>query len=116
MVRALFAGPALKVALLAFVLFPFTLANAQTKDSDNPLVHRVRVKGATLSVRFSSLPETAAREAMLEWTQRSARAVAIYYGRFPVSSVDIFINPFSGRGVRGGTAYGGARPRIVISA
>jgi len=116
MVRALFIAPALKIILLALLLMPAATANAQVTDSNDPLVHRVRVKGATLTVIFSNLPEPAAREAMLNWTKRSARAVAIYYGRFPVRSVRIFINPFSGRGVQGGKAYGGAKPRIVISA
>ena len=116
MVRKLLTLTALKIALLALLLWPATIANAQVTGSNDPLVHKVRVKGATLTVRFSSLPEPAARKAMLDWTQRSANAVALYYGHFPLRSARIFINPFSGRGVRGGTAYGGTKPRIVISA
>ena len=53
------------------------------------------------------------KERLLAWIEKSATAVAIYYGRFPVASARILIVPVEGRGVHGGQAfgYGGAAVR-----
>ena len=56
------------------------------------------------------------RSSYLTWITKSARAVSIYYDRFPVPSARILIVPVTGRGVRGGQAFGyrGAAVRLLV--
>lgn len=49
-----------------------------------------------------NLPE----DAILRWITRAAQAVTTYYGRFPVPSARIYVQPTDGRGVFGGTTWG----------
>jgi hypothetical protein len=65
------------------------------------------VGGATLQVDFASgvfdLPDAA----ILESIEKAAQAVAIYYGRFPVSRARILVVPIAGeQGVVQGTTWG----------
>jgi hypothetical protein len=53
---------------------------------------------------------------VLEWVRTSARAVAAYYGRFPVSRVRVLIVPVAGIGIKSGKSfgYGGAAIRVSL--
>ena len=52
---------------------------------------------------------------MRSWVERAARAVAAYYGRFPVEQLDLAIRAGGGSGVSGGRTQGwGNRPRIRL--
>ena len=53
---------------------------------------------------------------ILEWVATSAKAVSIYYGRFPVNSLRLLLVPVEGSRVRGGTTWGyrGAAIRIPL--
>ena len=53
---------------------------------------------------------------ILEWVAASARAVSIYYGRFPVNSLKLLFVPVEGPRVQGGTTWGyrGAAIRIPL--
>lgn len=53
---------------------------------------------------------------ILDWVRTSAKAVATYYGRFPVKSVKLLLVPVDGPGVRGGTTWGyrGAAIRVLV--
>jgi hypothetical protein len=53
--------------------------------------------------------------ALLDWITSSARAVAAYYGTFPVRDAQLFVHAARGGGVHGGHTEGGAVPRIDIS-
>lgn len=55
-------------------------------------------------------------ETILAWIKRSATAVSIYYGRFPVDSLRLLLVPVNGSRVQGGTTWGyrGAAIRIPI--
>ena len=77
---------------------------------------RVQLDDAVLKIHFQGEVDTKVRATMLDWITRSARAVSVYYGRFPVPHLDVVINPTAGRGVRGGRAFGGKKPQIVITA
>lgn len=81
-----------------------------------PRVHDIEIGGGVVTVRFIDTPKIAAQRGILSWVQKSAEAVTVYYGRFPVDTVDIYVSTFPGRGVRGGRAYGGRSPRISIKA
>jgi hypothetical protein len=51
----------------------------------------------------------------LDWITSSARAVAHYYGQFPVSRLRLLLTPEpDSAGVRFGTTFGGASPHIKI--
>ena len=75
----------------------------------------VEAGGGTLHVGFAPGDLQLPRASYLAWIARSARAVSIYYGRFPVASARILIVPANGRGVRGAQAFGyrGAAVRLM---
>ena len=52
---------------------------------------------------------------MLQWISEAARAVAQYYGRFPVSQLHILVTPIVGRGAPSGTTFGHPHPRIKVT-
>jgi hypothetical protein len=56
------------------------------------------------------------QEMLLDWVVQSAQIVENYYGRFPVSTVNIKLEVSGGKAVRFGQAFGGEFPsvRIVI--
>lgn len=56
------------------------------------------------------------KEKILDWVRMSAKAVAAYYGRFPVQSLRLLLVPVDGAGVRGGTTWGyrGAAIRVLV--
>jgi hypothetical protein len=61
--------------------------------------------------------ETALPKArILDWVKASARAVSVYYGRFPVKSVKLLLVAVEGGRVRGGTTWGyrGAAIRVLL--
>ena len=72
------------------------------------------VGGGVIRIGFEAgefdLPETR----ILQWVRDSAEAVAIYYGRFPVSQLRLLIVPVDGWGVRSGTAYGHGGAAIKV--
>ena len=75
----------------------------------------LNVHGATLHVRFGDADFALDRQAILDWVSGSARAVSVYYGRFPVSQTRIFIQPVPGKGVKGGKAFGKGTTRMRVS-
>jgi hypothetical protein len=76
----------------------------------------IHVGGATLNVAFAPGEFALPRTAILAWIERSAKAVSVYYGRFPVASVRLLIVPAPGSGVQRGTSFGyrGAAIRLII--
>lgn len=76
----------------------------------------IKLPGAVLDVGLAPGVFSLKREAILDWITRSARAVMVYYGRFPVDRARILIVPVQGRGVRGGQAFGyrGAAIRLLV--
>jgi hypothetical protein len=56
------------------------------------------------------------KEKILDWIRMSAKAVAMYYGRFPVDQLRLLLVPVDGARIRGGTTWGyrGAAIRIPI--
>lgn len=118
---------ALAVAL-AFVLasaFPF-LAGAQSEftrgdrmpyDAFDKLPKiDLDVPGGIIHVAFAPGEIALPKEKVLDWVKASARAVATYYGRFPVNDLKLLIVPVDGARVRGGTtwAYRGAAIRVML--
>lgn len=100
-------GPALLV-LLALV--------ATTGLAPAPPPARVSVPGGEIVVRIAPGPLALPPARVLDWIERSARAVAAYYGRFPARHASLVVIPRAGRGVSGGRAWGhdGAAVRITL--
>ena len=74
----------------------------------------IKAEGASLKVGFAPGTFALPQQRILAWLKTSADAVSVYYGRFPVPEARILIVPISGRGVRGGTAFGYRGPAIRL--
>ena len=77
---------------------------------------RVEVAGGVIEVAIGPAEPSVPREALLRWVQACARAVAGYFGRFPVPRVRLRIVTGGGGRVGGGTTWGGEVPSIRIFA
>lgn len=118
---------ALPLLIVAAVALPY-LAVSAPSQSDFTTEHMpyaafdelktmpIAVSGGTLHVGFAPGAFALPRADILAWIERSARAVSIYYGRFPAASVRLLIVPVPGSGVRGGQAFGyrGAAIRLMV--
>jgi hypothetical protein len=68
---------------------------------------QIEIGGATIQVDFAQGSLDLPSSAVLPWVQRAAKAVAGYYGRFPVPRARILIVPVADeRGVVQGTTWG----------
>jgi len=77
----------------------------------------VTVGGGTIEVTFDSDQFTLPRKALIDWIAGSAKAVAMYYGHFPVERANLQVSMAPGRrGVSSGVTYGEevARTRIRV--
>jgi len=75
----------------------------------------VDVAGGKLAVDLEGVPPAVGRAELLSWIETSTRAVASYYGTFPVPHARLVISLSSGRGVGHGTTRGGSEPVIQLS-
>jgi hypothetical protein len=124
---AAFRVIALAVALAVVLAsaFPF-LAGAQSEfmrgdrmpyDAFDKLPKTdLDVPGGVIHVGFAPGEIALPKEKVLDWVKTSAKAVANYYGRFPVSELKLLIVPVNGPRVRGGTTWGyrGAAIRVLL--
>ena len=76
----------------------------------------IDVAGGVVHVAFGPGTIGLPKEKILDWVKTSAKAVATYYGRFPVSALRLLIVPVDGPRVRGGTTWGyrGAAIRVIM--
>jgi hypothetical protein len=77
---------------------------------------RLEVGGGAIEVAVAPGPLELPRQPLLDWITTSARAVAAYYGRFPVARLRVLVIPGTGRGIRSGTTYGyrGAAIKVTV--
>jgi hypothetical protein len=67
----------------------------------------VEVGGAQLQVDFAQGEFVLGRDAVVQRIETAARAVTMYYGKFPVKRVRLLVIPVEGRGgMQGGTTWG----------
>jgi hypothetical protein len=78
-------------------------------------MHAIQLGGSLLRVKLGSSRFELGEAAVLDWVTRSARAIAEYYGSFPVREAELVVHGTRGRGVHGGHTEPGAVPRIDIS-
>ncbi|MEI9925010.1 MAG: hypothetical protein WDN50_17060 [Bradyrhizobium sp.] len=76
----------------------------------------IDVPGGVIHVGFAPGTIALPKEKVLDWVKISAKAVATYYGRFPVGALKLLIVPVDGPRVRGGTTWGyrGAAIRVMF--
>jgi hypothetical protein len=83
---------------------------APTRDG----THRLAIGASEIRVHLEPDAFTGREQAVLGWIERCARAVAGYYGAFPVPELTIEVRA-GGAGIRGAQAFPGSPPRITIS-
>jgi hypothetical protein len=76
----------------------------------------LEAEGSRIEVAFGPGEWRLERPQMLDWIKRSARAIGVYYGRFPVGRLRLLILPRNGARVMFGQAFGddGAAVRIFL--
>ncbi|MGH6736244.1 MAG: hypothetical protein ACRECX_09205 [Methyloceanibacter sp.] len=76
----------------------------------------IHAGGSTLNVGFAPGASALPRSAILAWLETSAKAVSVYFGKFPVASARILIVPVPDAGVPAATTFGyrGAAIRFVV--
>jgi hypothetical protein len=77
--------------------------------------HRLAVGASQLRVRLDPKAFAGREAAVLGWIERCARAVAGYYGAFPVPLLTIEVRASGGPGIRGAQALPSSPPRITIN-
>ena len=77
---------------------------------------QLEIGGGKIDAAFSSTPAEPLRKLVLGWITSSARAVTVYYERFPVSHLQLEIRFIEGSRVRGGrtTGWNGAKITIAV--
>ena len=75
----------------------------------------VPVEGAVLDVAFAPGELALENSDVLDWLRKSAAAVSVYYGKFPVPRTRVLIVPVPGRGVRSATTFGYRGPAIRLA-
>jgi hypothetical protein len=77
---------------------------------------QLEIGSGRIDVTFASAPAEPLRKLLLGWVMSSARAVTVYYERFPVSRLRLEIRFFEGRGAHGGrtTGWNGAKISIAV--
>ena len=76
---------------------------------------QIEVGGGKLDVAFAPGTFVLPKEKLLTWIERSATAVSVYYGHYPVAEARILIVPMPGHGVRRGTAFGYRGPAVRLA-
>ena len=76
---------------------------------------RVELPEGELTVALSGGAPTLGREAIERWIEVRARAVAAYYGRFPVPHMATMVLFTSGRGIGSGSTMGSGGASVMVS-
>jgi hypothetical protein len=79
---------------------------------EQPVTELLAVPGATIELQFTPDFSAAQRELARAWVQRSADAVARYFGRFPVPEVELLLQGGDVAGVKSGVSF--AEPSLLI--
>ncbi len=78
-----------------------------------PVIEVLDLPGARLELQFAPGFGAGLRAEARRWVERSAAAVAAYFGRFPVGAAEILVVPVDGSGVRSGHASHGDTGLLV---
>jgi hypothetical protein len=86
----------------ARVSLPRTVSD--NRPNGATVTRSIDVAGGNIQVALESGKFDLSDEALIDWVTNSARAVAAYYGRFPVRQSVVLIRPQDGQGVDHGSA------------
>ena len=75
---------------------------------------RVNAPGGAVDVAMAALSGSVSKQDVVDWVERSARAVAGYYGTFPVSRAQVIVLPGGRRSVGFGTTLGNGGASIIV--
>lgn len=109
-------GIRLRPAAIAVLVAWFILIAAPSLGAASaPDPARLQVPGATLTVHFNAGGKPFRRKEILDWVEKSAQAVSLYFGRFPIPEPNLLLVFTEGRGVEGGKAFGGPNAYIRVT-
>jgi hypothetical protein len=107
------AGAAMGLALNPSRLAAQAVKPPVAEDAmEQPLVESLAIGRARLELQFAPGFSADLQAEARAWVQRSAAAVAGYFGSFPVPQAELLLVPVDGAGVRGGVAYGS--PSLLV--
>jgi hypothetical protein len=95
------SGAALTLPLAALAQSPGTAG-----DAVQPVIEELSIGASRLELQFAPGFDARLRAEAKAWVQRSAEAVAAYFGAFPVPAAEVLLTPSEGAGVRGGVTFG----------
>jgi predicted metalloprotease with PDZ domain len=75
---------------------------------------RVEVSGATVDIAIAPAAGGPPKAEVVEWVERSSRAVAAFYGAYPVKRAQVIVLPGSRRPVGFGTTLGNGGASIIV--
>ena len=85
-----------------------------TVRDEAPTIERIEVGSSHLELQFPAGFDEAGRREASAWILRSARAVAGYFDRFPVTETTILVIPVAGNSVNSGATFSDPEPRIRV--
>jgi hypothetical protein len=99
--------PAISAAVFAAILFAQPTPAQPGSHLPIQSTETLKIGGASLQVDFAAGALDLPTAQVLPWVERAAKAVTVYYGRFPLQTARILIVPAAGeRGVMQGTTWG----------
>ena len=105
----------MKKPILLLLAFLMMEGSGLLQAADDAGASKLQIASSTLDIVFAPGELDLPRAKVLDWISSSARAVAGYYGRFPVPRVRITIVPAAGSGVQSGKSFGFPYARVRIS-
>ncbi len=100
----------LQMAML--ILLTFLVLASPARAQDNEQLH---LKDTTIDISLNPAPSKDLRQLVLDWINRAAHAVTVYYEQYPVSHVAIDVNFDDDEGIHSGRASGWNGAHISIS-
>src|SRR5580692_1504645 len=91
-----FMGGALALLLAAHSAPAQSSVEPSSSGQATGVTTQLHVGGATIAIEFAPGPLDLPQAAILKHIDAAAQAVTVYFGRFPVNSARILVNPISG--------------------
>ncbi len=94
----------------AVLLVPMWPASVRAQ----PVIAELQAGGARIELQFAEGFDAALRQRATRWVERALVAIVGYFGRFPLTEVELLVQPVAGAGVRHGTAFGHPAPYVRL--
>jgi len=93
---------------------PLLVGKSIAEDSDVADVSEIRLGGGQVLIRFDGGELTQPRHAVQAWINRAVVAVVTYYGRLPLTKVEVVVLPSEDGAVHGNTRTHSGRTTIRV--